>query len=183
MLPWTSSIEVKDTSSAEAIILVRSSKNSWLMKGVFNLSPQGIRTPKRKDMKSYPLVVVMNGKFKSYFKNHELPEELAGSPVVEESPETQIAVIGNSRFLSDPFAQSYQENVTFFLNLLDWMTFGEELISIRSKGVTDRPLKSLSPAMRTLYKNINTFGMAVLVVIFGLVRYGIQRRKRRARNL
>jgi len=184
VLPWTSSLEIVDTMSKNQYsVLVKSSPKSWLMKGVFNLNPQGIRAPNPKDMKSYPLVVVGMGKFKSYFKDNELPEGIPDSLVLYESPQTQIAVIGNSKFLGDAFAQSYNENVVFFLNLLDWMAFGEDLIAIRSKGVTDRPLKSISSSAKTLFKIFNTYGVAFLVVLFGLVRYGVQRRKRRARTL
>lgn len=183
VLPWPSSIELLDTTKSENYsVLVKSSPKSWLMKGVFNLNPRGIRTPDPRDMKSYPLALVAIGKFKSYFKDNELPEGVSDSTVLYESPKTQIAVIGDSRFLSDAFVQSYNENVVFFLNLLDWMAFGEDLIAIRSKGVTDRPLRSISSAAKALFKNFNTYGVAFLVVLFGLVRYGVQRRKRRVKS-
>ncbi len=182
VLPWPSSIEVLDTTE-NVTVLVNTSPKSWLMKGVFNINPQGIRAPNPKVMKSYPVAVAILGKFKSYFKDHDLPEGVSDTSVIYESPETQIAVVANSRFLGDAFVQSYHENVVFFLNLLDWMAFGEELIAIRSKGITDRPLRSLSATSKTIFKVFNTYGVAFLVVLFGLVRYGVQRRKRRAKTV
>jgi ABC-type uncharacterized transport system involved in gliding motility auxiliary subunit len=71
-------------------------------------------------------------------------------------------------------------NQEFILNAIDWMTLGDKLIAIRSRGATDRPLALGSGVGKLVFKYANTFGMAILVAIFGLVRFSVRRRARRA---
>ena len=70
-------------------------------------------------------------------------------------------------------------NQEFFLNSIDWMTMGDKLITIRSRGATDRPLGISSAAGKLAFKYANTFGMAILVAAFGVVRFTVRRRARR----
>ena len=62
------------------------------------------------------------------------------------------------------------------MNAVDYLTLDESLISIRSRGKTDRPLKELSEGLKNVIKFFNIFGISVLVVIFGLVRYYLRKK-------
>jgi gliding-associated putative ABC transporter substrate-binding component GldG len=181
VLPWTSSLEITlDTASTvNAVVLAKSSPYSWIQKGFFNLNPQAIPKPSKEGVKERPLVVLLNGVFKSYYKDGKIPEGVSGENLLTESVETQLLVVGNSRFVEDLYTQFFPENLVFLLNVIDYMSLSEDLIAIRSKGITDRPLKELSERGKMFFKIFNTYGMAVLVVVFGLVRYAWRRRERK----
>jgi len=183
VLPWTSSIEVTldSASTVNAVVLAKSSPYSWIQKGFFNLSPQAIPRPSKEGTEERPLVVLLSGVFKSYYQDGNIPEGVERDNFIPESVETQILVVGNSRFVEDIYTQFFPENLVFLMNVVDYMSLSEDLIAIRSKGVTDRPLKELSEKSKMGFKIANTYGMAVLVVIFGLVRYAWRRRERKRR--
>ncbi len=57
------------------------------------------------------------------------------------------------------------------MNIVDWLSQDEGLISIRSKQVDLRPLDEVSDSSKKLVKYSNMFAMPVLVVIVGIVRW------------
>ncbi len=64
---------LKDNKLA-ADIIFSSSPESWLMKGQINLNPMFIHLPVDKgEMKSYPLAVMVSGRFPSYFAGKPAP--------------------------------------------------------------------------------------------------------------
>jgi ABC-type uncharacterized transport system involved in gliding motility auxiliary subunit len=97
------------------------------------------------------------------------------------SPETQIIVVGNSRFIRDEFLRQYPENQTFFLNAVDWLTLGESLIGIRSRVVSSRPIKEIGERSKATIRFASTLGIPIAVVAFGLAwRYARTGKRRRA---
>jgi ABC-type uncharacterized transport system involved in gliding motility auxiliary subunit len=171
-----------------ATILARTSPTAWLQKGRFDLTPPGpmqqVRVPEKGE--SYPLAVALVGRFRSSFVGKPVPTipgdstgVAAGGATISESPETQVLVVGNSQMANSTFISMFPGNEKFVLNAIDWMTLGDKLIQIRSRGATDRPLGIESAVGKLVFKYANTFGMAILVAIFGLVRFSVRRRARR----
>jgi len=193
--PWTSSLELLPgrlkTLGAEGTVLAKTSDHGWLATGSYNLDP-GQKFGAPSDMKSYPLAVLVSGKFKSFFANKPVPPKvtppdqpqgpLAASgneTPIKESPLTNILVVGNSRMITDGFYQP-GENGSFFLNSVDWLTMGEDLIGIRSRENTDHPLKPTEPNQRDTIKYLNIFGVSVLLILFGLARAYINKKRKTA---
>jgi len=102
---------------------------------------------------------------------------------IEESPATHILVLGDSDFISDSLLSSRllsaRANVTFFLNAVDWLSLGDDLIAIRSRNVVNRPLKDLDESEKTTVKRLATFAVPVLVCLLGLGRLLLRRRELR----
>ncbi len=92
------------------------------------------------------------------------------------SPETQILVVGNAQFITDSFLAQFPGNSLFIQNTIDWLTMGDRLISIRSRGATDRPLKELSPGVMKTIKLLCILGTSVLIIAFGLFRMVLRRK-------
>ncbi len=211
-LPWCSPLELTvpeataetaepDTNGTEkssrqenvtATVLGRSSDHAWLQQGRFDLTPPGpfqqARPPENGE--SYPLAAALVGSFRSFFEGKEVPPapgdslQITGTEnSLSTSPETQMIVIGNSTFISSEFLGMFPGNAEFILNAVDWLTLGDKLIAIRSRGATDRPMDLTSSTGKAVFKYFNTFGMAILVAIFGVVRFSYRRRVRRAAEL
>ncbi|MBN2056214.1 GldG family protein [bacterium] len=196
VLPWSGQTRLIDENlkGRQTTVLVRSSDRSWLVdgEGGYNLNPQQKFNPAPEDVKSYPLAVVLTGSFQSFFTGREVPEPVMaddGRPapppredrtIVERSPETSICFIANSKFVEDQFLQMFPFNLTFIHNLTDWTTMGDALIGIRSRPVSERPIKEdIDDSTKTLIKILNLLGGSILVITFGVVRLFITRRKRR----
>ena len=191
VLPWTSTLKALEEKPAGITTteLAKSTPFSWTRKGFYTLDPQqkfyspGIKT------ESYPLVLAASGKFKSFYADKPIPtdEEKKKNEVkrntIKESPDTHIIVIGNSRFIANNFLTQFKDNQVFFLNVIDWLTLGEQLIGIRSRGATDRPLQETTEHIKTLIKSIATFGVPLLLILFGLLRFYLRRRMKKLESL
>ncbi len=180
VLPWTSSLEVKNDSSSDysVKILARSTKQSWEQSKFFMLSPDFIKVPDKDKLSQFDLIALVRGRVPSTFGTTP-PEGFDSTKHVSLSDSTILLIVGNSRFLQNPFAGSFKENLVFFMNALDYLSFGNELIDVRTKVLTERPIAELSDTARTLIRLINIVLMPLVVVIFGLVRYSIRRKRRR----
>lgn len=196
--PWTSSLELLPGRlkllEAEGTILAQTSSHGWVTKGNYNLDPSQKRQTPPSDMRNIPLAVLISGKFKSYFENKPVPskktdpekseiqpisEEKEQVELIKESPLTNILVAGNSRMITNSYYQS-DENGAFFLNCVDWFTMGEDLIGIRSREKTDYPLKPTEAHQRATIRYLNIFGVSVILILFGLTKVYINRKRKTA---
>jgi ABC-2 type transport system permease protein len=199
VFPWTSSLTLLEDKlkEHEVIKLASSSAYSWNKVGQnFNLNPQQRFFPPEK-LESYLLAVAINGKFDSFYADKEIPEaekkdtpnEKAGGELkleaieeretIRQSPESQLIVVGNSRFIANNFAQQFSVNTLFFLNIIDWLNVGPEIIKIRARMISDHPLDEISERKKGYIKFANSAGVAILVAILGLARLYLRRHAQR----
>jgi ABC-2 type transport system permease protein len=175
VFPWVSSIDTLGSGGGqvEAEVLVRSSEQSWTETQQLDLNPQRDFTP-RTWVGPRNLAVILTGRFESYFAGREAPVSDDVGPEwearLDSSPETQIMVISSSRFIQSDYLSQYPENGVLFLNAVDWLTLGESLIGIRSRVVTARPLGEISEGTKSTVRFVSTFGIPILLIIWGLVR-------------
>ncbi len=199
VFPWTSSLTLIEDKlkGHEVIKLASSSAYSWNnVTRYFNLNPQQQFMPPA-ELAGYPLAVAINGKFNSFYTDKEIPQVESppeiGEPATEElavaseeerktitqSPETQLLVISNSRLLTNSMVRQFGGNSLFFLNLIDWINMGPDLIKMRARMLNDYPLKEVTDAQKSYIKFGNCLGMALLVVVFGLVMLYFRRHAQR----
>jgi gliding-associated putative ABC transporter substrate-binding component GldG len=185
--PWTSSLEVVagEESGIAAEVLVSSSSQSWTESGRYNFSPQKKIIPPRssEEMKSRPLAVLLSGRFPSFYEEREAPPPDEGEEpptVVRESPETSILVVGSSRPANGEFLRLFPENAVFLMNAIDWMTFGSELIGIRSRTSGQRTLPDLPARAKTALKVGNVVLFPAAIALFGFLTLVLRRRRRNA---
>ena len=200
-LPWTSSLEVIAKENITATALAKTSEFGQTIQGYYNLMPD-FPIPNA-ETQVYPVALALEGKFKSFYADKEIPtavtdtatstddsetpvptQDAEAQTVIPESAQTQIVVVGTAQFLT----QMRQDGVNFFLNTVDWLTLGDTLIGIRSQTITDRPLQVKTPdgqfrEVSEFEKNFTrylcTVGVSFLVIAFGLVRYFLKRRTKR----
>ncbi len=162
--------------------LVWTSDVSGIQKAPFDINPY--RQFNRGDFADGPqiLAATVQGSFKSYYAawdQSRIEDEIGFvESTLTESPETRMAVVGDADFALDQNLRG-NDNLAFFLNLVDWLSQDEALIAIRSKQVTSRPLREISSGAKKLIKYGNTLGLPVLVIIFGVLRWQIRKQVRR----
>ncbi len=155
-------------------ILARSSQYAYRMKDHYTISPNYQISPDMYNESNIPLAVSLFGKFKSMFAD--------SSDTSAESPETKIVVVGDGDFVKDKFLgrdPSRNPNMIFALNLVDWLTLSEGLISIRSREVTYRPLQKIvdgkpvefTKAEKSKIKFMNILIPVSIVLIFGIIYF------------
>jgi len=116
-----------------------------------------------------------------------MPESLQ-SASAEESKTTEpdfmartdvssLVVVGAPAMLNDDFFDG--STAVFVLNAIDWLVHDEGVISLRSRGVSERPLEQMDASEREMYKFFWTFGLALLVVLAGVARWRLLRRRSR----
>ncbi len=167
VLPWASTMEVA-TDKIDKInrisYLARTTDKAWRQKDNFNLNPQQNFSPSG-GQGIFNLAVAISGKFASAYNNGE-------------TDNGRLIVVGDSDFIKDGFLRGAPDNLIFFQNIVDSLSLDEDLINIRSKGISDRPLGELSDGAKAAIRYLNIFGLTIIAVIFGMARYYIRRRSR-----
>lgn len=188
VLPWTGEVNLREDRMGEersGTVLATTTDLGWVVGAPFNLNPRTITPPPQEDLGRRNLVATVRGQFDSFYAGKPVPGPEGEEPVepdrptMEKSVETRLVVVPCSSFVEDQFLQLFPFNRTFLLNVVDWLTTGDELIQIRSRQVTERPLEEITESRKALIKYANTFGISILVVILGLVRTIMRRREKR----
>ncbi|MFH1278653.1 MAG: hypothetical protein ABIK65_09760, partial [Candidatus Eisenbacteria bacterium] len=187
VLPWTSTVAAADTvpESVTVDTLVLTTEFGWTMTGTYDLNPQQ-RFPDapREAVERLPLAVAAGGTFPSFFAGETVPPadgeggEVGivspadeGREIVPVSPETQIVVFGTANMVMDDMIGQFPNNVVLLQNAVDWLTLGDELIAIRSRAAVDRPVREISERWKSIAKFLVIFGVPLLVILYGVVRY------------
>ena len=95
--------------------------------------------------------------------------------------EELIYDISDSKFMLDDGGGSSPENQIFIMNAADYLLGDKELIALRSREITTRPLKPLEDDEKSRWKWINILTPSILVIGFGFIR--MRREKNRSKIL
>jgi len=149
----------------------------------YNLSPHIEQSQYQNPaMNSYPLdsktvAAMIGGRFESYFAAH--PECSQREGFISQSPNTQLLLVTDNEFFNDQRAAGIKENTDFILNGIDYLAGDRELLEIRSRDITTRPLNEVSDATRKTLKWMNTLLPSILIILLGLYRWKRNRDKRK----
>ncbi|MFH0840619.1 MAG: GldG family protein [bacterium] len=161
ILPWASSVTYKQKSkNSNVMYLAKTTDKAWNIERDFNLNPAKILV--KANTHQFDLVIGLTGIQSAYQDKF--------------NQDARIVVMGDSEFIVDDFLKSHLQNKTFFLNIIDYLSVDEDLISIRSKETVDRPIKELPDYQKQIIKYGNVFGITIIVIIFGLSRYFLRKR-------
>jgi ABC-2 type transport system permease protein len=177
--------------------LLQSTSSSWTTTGQ-NIQPSATLYknsdgfPIEGEQKSYPLAVVVEGSFDSFFKDNPPapaqtdqsgaatgPNTTASTEgLLTSSPDTaRLIVVGSSEFLNDTMFQiasnfsrdSYLNTLQFVDNTVDWATEDTDLLSIRSRGTASRVLNPLTDQEETRWEVLNYAVALIGLLIVGAV--------------
>ena len=182
---WGSPITVDDekTADLEVVPILQSSERSWTDDDVGRVAYVDYEVP-AEGTEPRMLAVALGGRFHSFYAGRPAPgSEPPDAPVddetgeseienpaptstsvpLEQSPETRLVVVGNAAFLSDFVARQlaqidggfFAENLRFVENLIDWVSLDNELIAIRSRGVTGSRLRAVGKRTEVTVEAVN----------------------------
>jgi gliding-associated putative ABC transporter substrate-binding component GldG len=200
IMPWVSALTLTvdkvegispaaDSSKVKAFVLAQSSEKSWVSAGNFNLNPQQQWAAPKDQTGKHTLAAYLTGNFKSYFAGRGIPPKFTPStdslskinlqvdPADANRTTTpgnvsgRLVVIGDADFASGQNAGASPNNVTMLVNLVDWLSLDNNLISIRTRSLKDRTIEadllkegSSKPAMIRL---VNILLMPAVIIAIG----------------
>jgi len=107
------------------------------------------------------------------------PVEKLRQVLVKETDSGRLVVVGCDSFIKDDYLDGLM--ASFFFNTVDWLLQDEGLISIRSRGLGNRPLKEIDPVWQRLVAYANILLMPLLLIVAGLLHWRWRRRRIRKR--
>ena len=90
----------------------------------------------------------------------------------------ELLLISDSKFLSDESGMSVKDNTVFIMNAVDYLAGDEDLIALRSREITSRPLAVLEDSTRKKWKWANMLLPSFLVLTFGF--FNMKKEKKHA---
>ena len=136
-----------------SIPLLMTSDRSGEMTGFYNLRPM-----------DNPLFGSLNQPGKTVAALLTVPADSVGAV-------SQVVLVGDTEFLSDSGGGTIPENFVFIANAVDYLMGDSDLVELRSREVTSRPLLVLSDAARSKWKWANIVLPTILVIGYGVVRW------------
>jgi ABC-type uncharacterized transport system involved in gliding motility auxiliary subunit len=172
---WASPLTLSPVEGLEAVPLLHSTPESWLMTRDFAVEPGQSFLFTREESETSGekvLAAALSGRF---------PPHLGDGAVEGGGQESRIVVIGNNEFVNDEYLNS-DRNLTFFLLAADWLANDDDIISIRSRAAgtprLDRiPDQEKKSAAMSFARSLNIVIIPAAVLVFASA-FGLKRRKK-----
>ena len=82
----------------------------------------------------------------------------------------ELILVSDSKFLADDAGMSIPENMVFLMNAIDYLVGEKELIALRSREITNRPLDDIEDGTRTRWKWANVLLPSLIIAGLGFYR-------------
>ena len=177
-LPFVSPLACVEEN--DCTVLMRTSGDSAVQNGPpFDVDPLRSIASRLAGVQRAPQVVAVS-KQGALHGHRKAPEKGLSDDERKQPPRTEAAsqrlmVIGAPALLDDTFMDG--DNGLFALNALDWISGNGDLIHLRSRGVTERPLEKLDSDSRAIWKAIWTFALPLLVALAAIARWRMRVRR------
>ncbi|MBA4377898.1 MAG: hypothetical protein C0395_04485 [Gemmatimonas sp.] len=193
---WGSALDL-DTATMSAngltsTVLFTGSERAWRAPFTEGLLPGSLFAPEGKQIEPrLPLAVLLEGSFPDAFAGRPTPAWPAATtdgavapPAVDavtplRAGKARVAVVGCAKMFDDMGLQAGQ-NALLLLNAVDALTHGEDMISIRSKALTQRVIRPVDDGEKLLFRLFAAVLVPAALAAFGLLR-AAKRRKEAAR--
>jgi len=187
-LLWPSPLRLEPRSGVTAEVLVKSTKQAWLMMPPFETDPFKVGNMtgvSNSSLGQYALAYALSGHFESYFSKVKAASLSAGkdSNLRILSPDVRMIIVGDVDFASDlmQFSDS-SYNALFMENAVEWLSADSDLLSIKTRNYQDTRLSriqdvSLRSRLIVVAETANIALIPLIVLGFGVFRR-LSRRER-----
>jgi len=196
---WGSALTVDEEElkkhGLESKVIMRTTDQAWTVPEDGILGASAFEPPKT-GRKTYPLMAMVTGQFPDAFKNESRPEwpeeppapgQPPRPPRPVEEPEAgpvtpapgKLVLLGCSEMFRRNFIQQGGA-MDLFMNSVDGLTLGEDLIHVRGKKPVNRTIDKPSAASRRLWKVVNYALASTTIAAIGIVVAVLRRRARNA---
>jgi ABC-2 type transport system permease protein len=193
---FVSSIDTVKAVGVKKTPLLMTSQFSRAISAPVNVSINELRKNVKKEdyTKSFiPVGYLLEGKFRSLFKNRFLPDSIEKNSFKDEGIATKLIVIADGDIARndinprtnqpqqlgyDPFTQYTFANQDLLMNALAYLTNENGLIAARNKEVKIRPLdKDKIQAEKIKWRLLNLLLPILLICLFGVLKMVIRKKK------
>jgi ABC-2 type transport system permease protein len=147
------------------------------------MSADDIDPRKHKLIGQQPLGIMVSGQFPDAFANMAPPkwpgDTTAISPAMEtfEKRPTKLILYGCGEMFADQIIGAFS-NGLLVLNSVDALALGDDLISVRSKMMTERYIKETSAATKMFWRFFSTILVPLALIAMGIIRFMMRRQRR-----
>lgn len=193
---WGTALDINKEELAkynlDAKVVMSTTDNAWSVPADKKLSNADIAIPP--SGKSYPLMALVTGQFPDAYKDKPRPawppaQPTPGMPPQPSEPETgeappltpapgKLVLIGCSEMFNKNFLQA--GNLDLFLNCVDNVTLGDDIVSVRGKKPIDRAIDKPTDAQRGFWKFMNYAAVNLVVAGIGISTAVARRQSRNA---
>ncbi len=193
---FISSLDTIETNSVKKTILLTSSEFSRVQMPPARVSLNILESepdPKLFNKKQIPVAVLLEGNFRSAFRNR-IPQEIRDSPEIdysENSAFTKMIVISDGDIIAshvskrgtifplgfDRYTQQNYGNKNFILNCMDYLLDETGILELRGKEFKMRMLDPTKVKDAGMLKWMNVILPVLLIAVYGLIRNAMRRRK------
>ncbi len=182
--------EVFTRHNLDASVLFSTTPRSWTIPPETQFTSQVLQPPAQGQQR--PLAILVRGQFPDVYTGKERPAwpPPAQQPGMPPTPPPQedapakaltpapgkLLVVGNAQMLQRNFLSG--GNLDFFLNSVDALTLGDDIINVRGKKQTNRTISKPSPETRQFWKFVNLGLMNLLIAGIGIGGALLRRRAR-----
>ncbi len=193
---WGSPIKIDQDEmkkyGLDAKVLMTTTDRAWTASGAGQFPNSAFDKPA--SGQKYPLMALVTGQFPDAYKDKPRPawpaeQPTPGQPPKPPKPEDgeakpvtpapgKMILLGDSEIFRKNFLQA--GNLDLFLNCVDGVTLGDDLVKIRSRKPVDRMIDMPDTATRIKWKIINYTLATVIIAGIGIATSVMRRRARNA---
>ena len=192
---WGSALKIQSEALArhtlEASVLFSTTPRSWTIAPESQLTSNDLQPPAQGQQR--PLAVLIRGQFPDVYAGKERPAwppptQHPGMPPTPPAPQEdapaaasvaapgKLLVVGNAQMFHRNFLSG--GNLDFFLNSVDALTLGDDIINVRSKKQVNRTISKPSAGARQFWKFVNLGLVNILIAAIGIGGALLRRRAR-----
>lgn len=194
---WGTALTIDDEElkkhGLEARVIMHTTDRAWTVPADASLTQEMFEPPPEGDQ--YPLMALVTGQFPDAYKDQERPawppaQPRPGMPPEPPSGEEEgpaepvtpapgkLVLIGASQMFRSDFLQ--RSNADLFLNSIDALTLGDDLVNVRSRKLVDRTISKPSDSQVSLWKFVNYVLVSLIIITVGVVVTVVRRQSRNA---
>ena len=196
LLRFASSIDTVKADGIRKTPLMFTSERSRVVPAPAKVSfndIQGGLNPASFNQGMQPVAYLLEGPFTSVYKNRTLPAGVNRQGFKETGVPSKLIVVADGDFIRnevnpeteqpvdlgvDPYSQLTYANKDFIINAIEYLTDDDGIILARNKEIKIRPLDKVKvEGQRFFWQVLNLAGPLVLLLIFGVAKVMVRKRK------